>query len=153
MIQRVQTIYLLIASAILVCMFFFAYGALQLPDGQILVLHLTGLKSLVEGEALLFPTWHLAIIIGISAAVLMISIFQFRNRLLQIRLSIFNILLLLGYYAMLFFMISRMKAEFSGMVLYRLPVMFPLVSVILIFMAIRAIRKDIILLRSYDRIR
>lgn len=153
MIQRVQSVYLLIASAILVSMFFFAHGGVQLPDGQIMALHLAGLKSLGEREVLLFPTWHLAIIIGVSAAVLLISIFQFRNRILQIRLCIFNILLLLGFYAMLFFMINRVKAEFPGAVLYQMPAVFPVVSVILIFLAIRAIRKDIILLRSYDRIR
>ena len=81
------------------------------------------------------------------------TIFLFRNRILQIRMTIFNSLLLVGYYlafvAFLFVFRSRLDASFHlswGLCL-------PFVSLVLNYLAIRAIGKDEVLVRAADRLR
>jgi len=82
------------------------------------------------------------------------NIFLFRKRLLQIRLCIYNALLIVGFYVyfgVVVYMLQRQAADLSmGM---KFGLSFPLVSLILDYLAFRGISADIALLRSIDRLR
>jgi hypothetical protein len=67
------------------------------------------------------------------------------------RVIVFTILLMLGLFGMFFFFTYY---SFSGaQISFKISMVFPLVAVILDYLAIRAIGKDEALIRSIDRIR
>ena len=80
----------------------------------------------------------------------------FRHYLLvqktQIRLTIFSTILLIGYYATLVTFIFMLKEE-SMTFSPSWTVCLPLVAIILNWLAIRAIGKDEVLVKAYDRLR
>lgn len=152
MIQRIQTLFLLIAIGLLTSMFFIPFAELKDFQENLMRFDIIGIRHIDESGYLFF-TYHLLIIVAASILVAFFTIIKYKNRVLQIRLCIFNIMLLLGFYSMLFFLVNKVKAHFTATIYFAVPVLFPVLAVILIFLAIRGIRKDIILLRSYDRIR
>ncbi len=78
-------------------------------------------------------------------------IFRYKKRILQIRILVFTIILLLGLFGVIFYFAY---AGFEGVrVAFKIPVVFPVVAIILDYLAIRAIGKDEALVRSLNRIR
>lgn len=134
-------------------MFFVPFAELRDIQDNLFNFNVIGVKAISGNGEILFLAYHLLLIIGISILIALVTIIKYKNRILQIRLCIFTILLLLGFYGMVFFLINQVKDQFSADIFLSVPVVFPVLSVILIFLAVRSIRKDIILLRSYDRIR
>ncbi len=82
-----------------------------------------------------------------------IATFKYKKRVLQIRLGRLNILLLLTLIVLSFVYIDFVKAQLLADIDYREGIFFPFVSIILIFLANRAIRRDEALVRSAGRIR
>jgi len=131
MIQRIQTLFLFIACGLLFSLFFvpMATNAAQptnYTDSSVLL-------------ALLI------ILILIS----FLSIFLYRHRMLQIRLCILNSLLLLGFQGIIayYFFTASEGTVFS------LTAVFPIVSAILTFTAMRYIARDEAMVRAADRLR
>lgn len=152
MIQRIQTLFLLISLGLLISMFFFPFAELKDIQDKILSWDIIGVKAIAAKTYLLF-TIHLLIIVATAVIVIIISLLKYRKRILQIRLCIFNILLLIGFYGMMFYLVNNVKTQFFATIHYAVPVLFPVFSVILLFLSIKGINRDINLLRSYDRIR
>lgn len=80
-----------------------------------------------------------------------VAILNYKKRIRQIRLIVFSILLMLGLFGVFFFFTyySFNDAQIS----FKISIVFPLVAIILDYLAIRAIGKDEALIRSIDRIR
>ena len=150
MIQRIQSVYLLLVAILLVVALCIPVGSYLCPNGY--EAGFTNLGVRMEDGSLL-SSWGMFAILLLSAIVALGTIFLFRNRILQIRMTIFNSLLLVGYYlafvAFLFVFRSRLDASFHlswGLCL-------PFVSLVLNYRAIRAIGKDEVLVRAADRLR
>ena len=150
MIQRIQCVYLLLVAILLVVALCIPVGSYLCPNGY--EAGFTNLGVRMEDGSLL-SSWGMFAILLLSAIVAFGTIFLFRNRILQIRMTIFNSLLLVGYYlafvAFLFVFRSRLDASFHlswGLCL-------PFVSLVLNYLAIRAIGKDEVLVRAADRLR
>jgi len=82
------------------------------------------------------------------------TIFMYKWRIIQIRFSIFNMVLLIGYYAIFFF--TRyviLQQNTMDSTTFSWPIILPLISAILTYLALRAIGKDEALVRSLDRLR
>ena len=99
----------------------------------------------------------MGIVVALAAIIPLVNVFLFKNRLLQIRLCAVELVLLVGsaiFMAIYYFLSNRMFAqlEFSahGM---KLAILFPLVALILDYLALRAIFRDEMLVKSLDRIR
>lgn len=108
-------------------------------------------KGIFNGEELIFNGMAIFVFIPVIALLHFITIFLYKKRILQIRILVFSIVLLLGLFG-LFFYFSY--AGFDGAkIAFKVPVAFPLVAVILDYLAIRAIGKDEALIRSLNRIR
>lgn len=101
-----------------------------------------------------FVTFPLFVVLLLSSALGFCSIFLYRNRMLQARICIFNMLLLVGWYV-LFAVYSQVVgySESQSAFAVLLPASFPAVAVILYFMARKSIIKDEKLVRAADRIR
>lgn len=147
MIQRIQTLYLLV-SALLICFLFMLPFAEIAKDGAIYLFNFKGilLDGVIKENGLV-----LSFLIGIIVALHGFAILSYKRRIRQIRVIVFSILLLLGLFGMFFFFtyFSFVDAQIS----FKISTIFPLPAIILDYLAIRAIGKDEALIRSIDRIR
>ena len=150
MIQRIQTIYLLIVTVLMAVCLLNPIGSIITGDNEIS--EFTNLYiALAEGVKDYTP-WALFVILLLVAVLAFVSIFLFKKRMLQIRMSLFSIILLIGYYITLIVFIFTIPAEgtnFSA----SWTVCLPFVAIVLDWLAIRAIGADEALVRSYERLR
>ncbi|MGL4852417.1 MAG: DUF4293 domain-containing protein [Phocaeicola sp.] len=149
MIQRIQTIYLLAVTILLVVAMCLPIGTFVNPD-----LTLTELSNLCLTEAdgtKDYAPWALFALLLASSTIALGSIFLFKNRILQIRLTVFNIVLQLGYYGTVvaFMFLLKEGSSFS----FSFTVALPFIAIVLNWLAIRAIGKDEMLVKAYDRLR
>lgn len=146
MIQRIQTVYLLIVAGLLI-------ATMCLPLGYFTDTTEHVFKSLgLEIGGSFQSTWGLLSILLLSAMVALATIFLYKNRMLQIRMTILNSLLLLGFYIAFTAFYFAFKSDAN---LFRMscPLCLPFVAILLNLLAIRAIRQDELKVRALDRIR
>jgi CDP-diglyceride synthetase len=133
MIQRIQTLYLLVSALFIGLLFALPFAEIA-KDGAI--------KE--NGLAV-------SVLIGIVLVLQGVAIFSFKKRPRQIRIvmiAILATLCLLGAFLYVTYF------SFSGaQISFKIGMVFPLIAIILDYLAIRAIRKDEALIRSIDRIR
>ena len=150
MLQRIQTVYLLLASicmvvSLLTHLAVFSFG------GEIVRFEAMGFYM---NQEIIFSTWGLFVIGNISAILSVGIVFLYKKRMLQIRLAAMNIFIILGYYGLIGLYIYNRNPEFNsqfesigvGMVM-------PFVAMVLTYLAIRKIGADEALIRSLNRIR
>ena len=147
MIQRIQTVFLLV-SLILTGFLFKLELAELIAANEIYSFVAAGIY---KGEIQIFSGLPLLVMLAIITLLHLVIIFSYKKRILQMRMTVFTIVLLLGLFgAILFFAYTG----FDGAnVAFKIPVAFPLAAAILDFLAIRAIGKDEALIRSLNRIR
>lgn len=149
MIQRIQTVYLLAVAILAVVMMSTPLGSFVTPD-----YHMSELNNLAvvseEGVSDYAP-WALFALLSVTAILALVTIFLFKKRMLQIRLTLFNMLALVGYYVTLVVFVLKLKGDASFVPSWT--VCLPLVSIILSWLAIRAIGKDEMLVKAYERLR
>jgi len=133
MIQRVQSIYLLIAAVLTGLMF-----ALPQPFMQTVSLIL---------KLLVWAGWGLSVIFSLFA------LFQFKNRSKQVKSCLLSILAIALSYAGIIIHSLDSETITEEATAYNPFIAFPLIALVLLILAIVAIRKDEKLVRSADRIR
>ena len=137
MLQRIQTVYLLIIVALTVATLFLPLAVLQQGDA-LFSFDASGLSTMIGEPELLYPAWGLFALTAIIAIIALVTIFLYKKRILQIRLCVFNALL----------------GDMEGVsVSVKIALSFPLVNLILDYLAIRNIGADEALVRSLDRLR
>ena len=166
MIQRIQSFYLLIVTGLLIT-------AMCLPMGYFI--DTTGehpFKALgIDVNGIFQSTWGIFGFLMLSALVAFATIFLYKNRMLQIRMSIFNSLLLVGYYIAFIAFYFALKSDAN---LFRIGTLItfifmlkddsmtfsaswtlclPFVAIILNWLAIRAIGRDEVMVKAADRLR
>ncbi len=147
MIQRIQTVYILIAEVLIATLFGLKLADLS-ANGELLEFYAKGIMS---GQESVFDGLPILIFIGLITLLHVVILFLYKKRIRQIRLLVFTIILLLGLFGMFFYFAY---AGFDGAkVAFKIPVAFPVAAVILDWLAIRAIGKDEALIRSLDRLR
>lgn len=152
MLQRIQTIYLLIIVALSVAMLFLPLAVLQVGE-ELLSFDATGLSTMAVQPELVYPTWGLFALTAVIALLALLTIFLFKKRILQIRLCVFNAILMLGFYGMFVFFVWTIKGEMDITLSVKFALSFPLISLILDYLAIRNIGADEALVRSLNRLR
>ena len=154
MIQRIQTVYLFISAILVFLIFMFPLSEFLVNDSLLYVFRYRGIYELVDGvETLVIKSIPLAVLFGIILVINLISIFLYKNRSLQMRLTVFNIILMIGSLGLSYYYIYTAFNQFGAIVNYKLFSTFPLIAAILSYMALRGIRKDEKLVKSLDRIR
>ncbi len=162
MIQRLQTLYLLIViilSVVSLCSTIGVFNAGGEPVAEFSNFSFTALSEPFTQMQAAGP-WALGVILISVIAISAFTIMIFHKRVLQMRLTIFTMLLLVGYlltYAFFVWLyqqkLGEIQATFQPEFQLRLNTVYPLVSVILCFLAFRGIRMDEKLVRSLERIR
>ncbi|MDR1980033.1 MAG: DUF4293 domain-containing protein [Tannerellaceae bacterium] len=153
MLQRIQTVYLLIITGLIVGMAFLPLAALQAGE-TFYSFDVYGVHSIAPDATLVYPVWGLFALTAIIALLAFFAILLYKKRLLQIRICIFNALLMIGFYGFFVFLVWTMKKELGDLsVSVRIALSFPLISLILNYLAIRNIGADEALVRSLERLR
>lgn len=157
MIQRIQSIWLFLASVTIFALFLFPY--LQYADlgGIGKALKVIGVYHGVEGQAVRSEFFLLQTIATVLLGLFPLYIvFRFRQRKQQIRLIILEIILVLLFGIWLYVVAGTALAEANqklstrniGVGFFLLPI-----SIVFLGMAMGAIRKDEKLIKSADRLR
>ena len=102
MLQRIQTVYLLVVVVLIVAMLFLPLAVLQ-SGGQLYAFDAAGVSTMTEQPELIYPMWGLFALAVIISLLAFLIIFLFKNRILQIRLCVFNSILMLGFYGLFAF--------------------------------------------------
>ncbi len=156
MLQRIQTVYLLVAAVLMSLMLFLPMAEIA-PDGMgiYLVLGKGWLLAAGVGTAdLAMATWPVFILAMVLALLPLINIFFYRNRKLQLRISVYSIILAFGLMGLIYyyFVIGFRQLD-DPVYAIRFPIIVPAIYIVLTYLAFRGIRKDEMLVRSLDRIR
>lgn len=154
MIQRIQSVYLLIAAFIIILAYFLPFATFNADaDLPQYILRVKGFIQAGEESKIMFRVWPVAILLTISVLLSLVTIFLYKKRLLQIRLSIANIIFLLGSFGLALFYINDVKKMLKIEPHYDFSLILPIIAIILLYLAIRGIAKDEKLVRSLDRLR
>lgn len=99
-------------------------------------------------------TWGLFAIGAISAILALITVFLYKNRILQMRISLMNIFIMVGFYAFFGFLVYKMNPG-TDLIFRQIGVgiIMPIIGIILSWLAIRKIGQDEALVRSLNRLR
>ena len=153
MLQRIQTVYLLLIVALTIATLFFPLAVLQ-AGNDLFSFDASGVSTLMGELELIYPTWGLFALVAVIAIVALVTIFLFKRRILQIRLCVFNALLMIGFYGFFAYLAYNFTSSFAEMSLQvKFGLAFPLINLILDYLAIRNIGADEALVRSLDRLR
>lgn len=152
MLQRIQTVYLLIIVALTIATLFLPLAVLQ--SGELFTFDATGISTMAAQPELVYPTWGLFALAIVISLLALLTVFLFKRRILQIRLCVFNAILMLGFYGLFAFFCWSLDREMEiSSLTPKIVLSFPLVSLILDYLAIRNIGADEALVRSLDRLR
>jgi len=150
MIQRIQSLFLGLAALFLFFTVFTPVAQL-IREGQSMDVLLSGL---IDEETGLFEQnlWQPTLCF-LTAFISIATIFMFKDRNRQMRITRINILFsaVLSITTPLMARLEMLKE--TDLVIYKFPVVFPAAATILLFLAYRGIKKDDDLVRSADRLR
>jgi len=148
MIQRKQTIFLLLVSLRAIAQFFIPIQTLTFEDKSWQICLMPGCSADVMGNNI-----YVAMILNIIILILSTSIiFLYKNRILQYKLA--NLLMVFNVFLVgLFFIFSFIKIGTPGIISYQSGAFLPLLSAVFAYLAAYYIKKDEQLVRSADRIR
>jgi len=152
MIQRIQTLFLLLALVCMAVFYFVPFGSLELTTETGITDVPMGLYGVDFGEEH-YSTLPLLILLSFVVLTLIFTIFLFKHRILQMRICVFNLILALGCSGLAFFFLYQASEKFATNYSTSILVVLPVVAAIFIALAIRGIAKDEALIRSIDRIR
>ena len=149
MIQRIQSVYLLAVTILMIVCMCNPVGSIIAGTngisefGNLFITLPDGTKD--------FAPWALFAILLVIAILSFVTIFLFKKRMLQIRLTIFSSVMLIGYYAALVAYIFMLAEDTTFSASWS--ICLPAVSIILNWLAIRGIGADEALVKAYDRLR
>ncbi len=154
MIQRIQTIYLLAATSLMMT-FLFSPLATFASSEEIYTMSTFNIKGVDGATILSLP--YLMIISVLAAILPLVNIFLFKKRMLQIRLCVVQIILAVGALLIAgvhYYLTGRtFGAEVELVSSIRIVCALPIVALLFDFLALKAIFKDELLIKSLDRIR
>ncbi|TNF39064.1 MAG: DUF4293 family protein [Bacteroidetes bacterium] len=151
MIQRIQTLLLLAVALFSGLMLTGDIISLTAGNGTVFSMRFMGMGE--QGGEIIQRLWPMTVILAIVPLLALIALFLFRNRQLQMRLTMMVLLLSLGTIILGAFYILMFDRKIDVTIIWKIRVLFPAVSAILAWLAYRAILKDEIRVRSYDRLR
>ncbi len=155
MLQRIQSIYLLLAGFALFALFLFPLVHNVYVDGKPLTIMVTGVFQDMNGQ-LTHTTFFtgLTIATAIIGIIPLIIIFMYKNRKQQLALCYSAILVIIGHSI---WMSRIVKAAMGDITIdthnWGIGLFLPSISIILIVFALKAIQRDEKLVKSADRLR
>ena len=158
MIQRKQTVFLLLAAVAMALDFVFPIAEFVGSGNYQLTFYIYRVKSLVPDVAAPFDTMFVAPVTALTGLVILgslISVFLYKNRLMQAKLVRGLVIFTLGDVALIFFYnIPALEKVTKTIAAYNYAgITMPLVALVMLILAINGIINDERLVRSADRLR
>jgi glucan phosphoethanolaminetransferase (alkaline phosphatase superfamily) len=157
MIQRVQTIFLfLVGVCMAICLATVSWEKTGSQSGEKAMLNAFSLEHQKAGAVVSStPTFYIAILALVAAAIAVYSIFQYRNRLQQIKLGALNSLLMAALSGIILYFSKHAETLFdaSRNGNYKIGIFAVIAGLVFNMIANRLIRRDEQLVRSADRMR
>lgn len=153
--QRIQTLWLLLAGVAMTLTLFLPIGMLTtraVGAFDKYYFYAASLRNMHDGTTLA-SHWGFFVLTFILVVLSFATIFFFRNLKRQMRLCIYNILVTIGYLIYYVVLTREYLSEYAAQYDVKLWIALPIVAIILLWLAWRAMRKDDILLRTCNRIR
>lgn len=154
MIQRIQSVFLFLACLVT--------GGLIIAPVQLATISNGRLNAKVEGESVLadgifHSTDHVLLlaIIGVNMLIILVAVFMYKNRSLQLTLARIGIAISFIFVVLsgfLFYQAFELLTKGTELTI-EYGVLLPFITIILLILAIRFIGKDEKLVRSMDRLR
>ena len=152
MIHRIQSVYLLLITACLAVCLFMPVG--RCVTAGVTSAELYNLRLIMADGASDYTYWALFALLLSTAIISFVTIFLYKKRMLQVRMTIFSIILLLGYCITYgWFAYDLINAFPNAEFKVSWAVSLPVISIILEYLAFRGIMKDEMLIRTLDRLR
>ncbi|WP_192822473.1 DUF4293 domain-containing protein [Rufibacter sp. LB8] len=155
MIQRIQSVFLFLLVVAMVSLFFLPIWAKTNPaDNQEYVLTAYQLGP-VNGAATT-STIFIAVLAGLAGLIALYEIFQYKNRLTQMKLGMLNSLVMAGLMGLVFYYSSYVGEDLVKTTTqgdYLSGFYLPAVGLLMNVLANRFIKRDEDLVRSMDRLR
>lgn len=155
MIQRAQSIYLFLVVVLMSFFLIFPIAILVTDQSVSLRLYSYGLKKIQNEENLhlmsTLPVLILAIVISI---INFYNIFLFKKRTAQMRLCVYNILLMIGLVVLTFYYFRFAYKSYNiAYHHFKIAAILPVLCIVLNIMAFSGIRRDELLVKTYERLR
>lgn len=157
MIQRIQSVYLLLASLILSVTFFFPIAEF-IGEKDSLIFYVYKVVSLVPGSTNIYDLMFIMPLLAIVSLTILFSIvtiFMYKNRLGQLKIIRFLMLMIAVMVGVIFLYYYDILEAASGAVpnFVQVGTFAPLVSLVLFYLAYKGVMKDERIIRSADRLR
>jgi hypothetical protein len=120
-----------------------------------LTLYVGILPDKTEFPIMLSSNLPLAIAIIALGVLALICLFLFKNRKLQFKLSVFGVILSIGFLFLEYYIVESVEKPKKSIEIgtYQIGALLPVVMVVFFFLAARGIYKDERLVKSMDRLR
>ena len=149
MIQRIQSLWLLLAFGTAILMYFFPVIQLTPENGLYIFdydsISIAGIDNLIQSG------YIVAGLLGIIAFLSFVGIFLFKKRMLQMRICTFISLLIIFLVGLITYFSLSSGNKVAATI--GLSAILPIIIFIFVLMARRAVKKDEDLVKSVDRIR
>lgn len=151
MIQRIQTLFLLAVAVLSGLMLTGDLLAMNSGSGTLFTIGFLGLGE--EGGEIIQRLWPLSFLLALVPVLALAAIFLYRKRSTQMRVTMITLLLSLGTLFLGAFYVIMFDRKIDVTIIWKIKVVFPVISAILAWLAYRAILKDDLMVKSYDRLR
>ena len=156
MIQRKQSIFLLLSAIALGLLYYFPLASF-IGDKDSLVLYIYKVISLVPDNTPNLPNYFILPALTMNILLIMltiVTIFLFKNRKLQLNIvRIILILLMIMIGGFFFYYVNTLENLSGGLTDYDIGAYMPLIAFVFYIFAYRGIMSDEKLIRSADRLR
>ncbi len=159
MLQRIQTMYLSLSVISLALLLFFPLAAFYSEQLGSYRFYITGIRDMTHAGVVPFPAWYFSplMVVALTVAVMATyTISLYKSRPKQIQLTniaiMLNILLILGILYLYIPLIKKNTGIEPEYAKY-LGIYLPVIALMFLVLANRAIKRDEKLIRSSDRLR
>lgn len=168
MIQRIQSIYLLLTAILMAIFLFLPIAQFDTPDGiysftsqgvstvmaQDATPAVAGEGAVINQTAVFTPTWGVVALGSVIAVLSFIAIFLYKRRPTQARICMINAFFMVTFYIIIVLSAFSFHKELDASdISWSAYVIMPFVALVFDVLAYKAINKDERLVRSLDRIR
>ncbi|MFZ5941988.1 MAG: DUF4293 domain-containing protein [Bacteroidota bacterium] len=152
MLQRIQTIYLLIAFILSILLFTGPVSRFSTASGEVTVRHSGAFSD--SGDRLDMASWPMTTMFAIVSLLSLYTFLSYKNRIRQMRLAIYLMIVDAGMVGVMVYFSRFAFRHFGGINnVFQWRIILPLVMLVLFYMAFKAVQKDELLVRSYERLR
>ena len=155
MLQRIQSVWLFLATGALFALMLFPYLQIIDINGAPKVFKATGIYESVNGQVVQTKSFLALTVATVLLGLLpFVIIFLYRHRKRQVNLAYITIILILGY----IFWLLETTQEFVGNLNlkpenYGIGVLLPSLAILFLIFAVKGSRRDERLVKSADRLR